>query len=110
VRQLAQLQELLPKLQLHGYQILALTPDPPADLGVAAQEHKLTFTLLSDGDLQAARAFGVAFQTEGSSPLPVPAVFIADTKGQIKFQYVNPDIRVRLDPDVLLAAAKASLR
>ena len=110
MRQLAQLQELLPKLQSHGYQILALTPDPPADLGVAARENNLTFTLLSDGGLEAARAFGVAFQTVGKSPLPVPAVFIADTNGQIKFQYVNPDFRVRLAVDVLLAAAKASLR
>lgn len=110
MHQLVQLQELLPKLESHGYQILALTPDPPADLEVAARENKLTFTLLSDGRLQAARAFGVAFQTAGASPLPVPAVFIVDRKGQIKFQYVNPDFRVRLDPDVLLAAAKASLR
>ena len=110
MRQLAQLQELAPKLQALGYQILALTPDPPADLGVAARENKLTFTLLSDGGLKAARAFGVAFQTVGRSPLPVPAVFIADPKGQIKFQYVNPDFRVRLAEDVLLAAAKASLR
>ena len=110
MRQLAQLQELQPKLKSHGFQILALTPDPPGDLVAAAREHKLTYTLLSDSSLGAARAFGVAFQTAGSSPLPVPAVFIADENGRIKFQYVNPDFRVRLETDVLLAAAKASLR
>ncbi|MGH2569205.1 MAG: hypothetical protein ACRDGA_12785, partial [Bacteroidota bacterium] len=40
--------------------------------------------------------------------LPVPAVFIVGTDGVIRFSYVNPNYRVRIDPDVLLAAAKAA--
>jgi peroxiredoxin len=39
--------------------------------------------------------------------LPAPAVFIVSGKGQILFQYVNPDYKVRLHPEILLAAAKA---
>jgi hypothetical protein len=31
----------------------------------------------------------------------------ASAKGQILFQYVNPDYKVRLHPEILLAAAKA---
>jgi hypothetical protein len=39
--------------------------------------------------------------------LPVPAVFmLGGTKGLIEFEYVNPDYRVRMSPDLLLAAAK----
>ena len=41
--------------------------------------------------------------------LPVPAVFVIDPEGVIDFQYVNPDYRARLDPNVLLAAARAAL-
>lgn len=41
--------------------------------------------------------------------LPVPAVFVI-TEGIIRFQYANPDYKVRLQPDVLLAAATAALR
>ena len=39
--------------------------------------------------------------------LPVPAVFfVGGTKGLIEFEYVNPDYRVRLSPDLLVAAAR----
>jgi hypothetical protein len=38
--------------------------------------------------------------------LPVPAVFlIGGTKCLIEFEYVNPDYRVRINPELLLAAA-----
>ena len=75
-----------------------------------------------------ARAFGLAFQVakealerrnfsaqledasgEKHHLLPVPATFIVSTDGTIKFEYVNPDHRVRIKPDLLLAAAKAAL-
>ena len=93
-----------------GYQILAVSPDPPEKLKETSEKHELGYRLLSDGDLVAARGFGLAFKKEGRSPLPVPAVFIAGTDGIIRFQYVNPKYSVRLDPDVLLAAAKAALK
>ncbi len=41
--------------------------------------------------------------------LPVPAVFLVATNGLIQFECVNPDYKVRLDPDLLLAAAKIML-
>lgn len=41
--------------------------------------------------------------------LPVPAVFVVGTDGVVRYQYVNPDHRVRLDAKVLLAAAKAQM-
>jgi hypothetical protein len=42
--------------------------------------------------------------------LPVPSVFIVGREGMIGFTYVNPDYKVRIDSDVLLAAAKAVLK
>jgi peroxiredoxin len=38
--------------------------------------------------------------------LPVPAVFLVATNGLVQFEYVNPDYKVRLDPDLLLAATR----
>jgi hypothetical protein len=38
--------------------------------------------------------------------LPVPAVFLIATNGLIQFQYANPDYRQRLNPDLLVAAAR----
>ena len=38
--------------------------------------------------------------------LPVPTIYLIDTSGVIQFQYSNPNYKVRLHPDVLLAAAR----
>jgi peroxiredoxin len=47
---------------------------------------------------------------ENHHMLPVPAVFLAGTNGVIQFTYANPDYRVRLHPDLLLAAARLARR
>ncbi|MGA9575264.1 MAG: hypothetical protein WBS20_15095, partial [Lysobacterales bacterium] len=44
---------------------------------------------------------------ENHHVLPAPATFIIGTDGVINFAYINPNYKVRLHPDVLLAAAKA---
>ena len=41
--------------------------------------------------------------------LPVPAVFIVGSDGIIRFEYVNPSHKIRIGPDLLLAAVKAFL-
>lgn len=76
--------------------------------------------------MEVARAFGVAYQVDASTLaalknygvdleeasgekhrfLPVPAVFVVGKNGVIQFEYVNPDYKVRLHPDLLLAAAR----
>lgn len=76
--------------------------------------------------MEAARAFGVAYRVdaptlsaltnfgvnleqasgEKHNLLPVPAVFLTDTKRLIHFQYVNPDYKVRVHPDLLITAAR----
>jgi peroxiredoxin len=93
-----------------GYQILGISPDSPEKLQGTIQKHGLTFPLLSDEDLATSGAFGIVFQMEGRRALPVPAVYIVGKNGLISFNYVHPNYRVRLDPDVLLAAAKAGLK
>lgn len=113
-----------------GYQILAISPDTPENLKPTVDRHSLGYQLLSDSELTAAKAFGIAFHLdepmferykgfgidlEAASgqdhhQLPVPAVFVCDDKGKVAFSYVNPDYRVRVDPSVILAAAKAELK
>lgn len=41
--------------------------------------------------------------------LPVPSTYIIGTDGMIHFQYSNTDYHVRLDPEVLLTAARQML-
>ena len=44
---------------------------------------------------------------ENHHVLPAPATYIIGKDGVINFAYVNPNYKVRLHPDVLLAAANA---
>ena len=84
------------------------------------------YTVLSDSDAAAARAFGIAFQlptaqaflyrgygidleaASGQShhQLPVPSVFLVQPGGTIAWVYSNPDYRVRPDNAELLEAAR----
>ena len=113
-----------------GYQIVAISPDRPEKLGASAKKHALAYVLLSDSKMTAARAFGVAYKVDDETmklyrkyeidleeasgekhhELPVPSVFLIGGSGKIAFEYVNPDYKVRLDPDVLLAAAKSAIK
>ncbi len=90
--------------------MLAISPDPPEKLVGTIEKHGLTFPLLSDADLSLSNAFGIVFQTKGRRALPVPAVYIVGTGGLITFNFVHPKYSVRLDPDVLLAAARAGIK
>ncbi len=109
-----------------GYQIIAISPDRPEKLVETLDAKGLGYTLLSDSGVEAARAFGLAWKLgpdilkryeefgidveEASGRthhmLPVPAVYITGSDGRVAFQHVNPDHTVRIDPEVLLVAAK----
>ena len=112
-----------------GYQIAAVSIDKPEKLKETLDKTKINYTLLSDSDAEASKAFGLAFKVadeynnklkdygisleEASGRdhhiLPVPAAFVINKKGVIKYSYVNPDLTIRVDPQVLLKAAKMSL-
>jgi peroxiredoxin len=106
-----------------GYQILAISPDSPASLKATPDRESLGFTLLSDSQATAAKAFGLAFQMPGDLVskykseyqidvekasgenhhlLPHPAVYIVSPKGVITYSYVNEDYKVRLTPEKIL--------
>jgi peroxiredoxin len=111
-----------------GYQIIAISTDRPGKVKETQTKHKAKYTLLSDHKMTVSQAFGLAFKVpdamvkkykndykidlEGDSGethhlLPVPAVFIVGTDGAITFTYVNPNYKKRIDPKLLMAAAKA---
>ena len=112
-----------------GYEMVFISADRPEKLAAILEEKDLRYTLLSDNDLTAARAFGVAFQVDDAYLdklaehdidieeasgrrhhwLPVPSNFIIGTDGIIDFQYANPNYTKRVDPRVLIAAAQAAL-
>jgi peroxiredoxin len=115
-----------PGLLALGFDIYFLSADRPELLYSSLKEPDIHYVLLSDAWMNAARAYGIAFRVDDSTSaryksmgidleaasgeshheLPVPAVFILDRKGVIRFAYANPDYKVRLKADDLLAAAR----
>ncbi|WP_299075048.1 peroxiredoxin-like family protein [uncultured Paraglaciecola sp.] len=129
-RQLAGLKDIEGKLDQLGYQIIAISPETPAQLQAQKLQTKFSVRLLADPDLEAISGFGIGFyvadetrskykskwdinltndKTSGKAVLPAPAVFIVNTQGKIEFSYVNPDIKTRISPELLYQAAKLSL-
>lgn len=104
-----------------GYQIIAISPDHLESLKPTVEDDKLNYNIYSDSGAALIQAIGIGFETpekakgyifkktnkEATDILPVPAVFILDTKGKILFEYINPDYSTRLSSELLLASLKA---
>jgi len=124
--QLGQLQKIETDLIELGYQIIAISPDRPEKLRESVEKQQLGYTVASDRHMEAAKAMGLAFRVseetleryskwgidleeasgETHRLLPVPAVFLLNRDGVIEFQFVHPNYKVRLDPEILQAVAK----
>lgn len=116
-RQLSGMQEIQDEILSLGYQILAVSPDSPEKLKKTSEDQSLKYQLISDSKTTLMQACGVAFQAPerkkeqllefsgGNNPgyLPVPTVFVLNQKGEILFEYINPNYRVRLDGAMLMA-------
>ncbi|GIJ97691.1 hypothetical protein CAPN001_22600 [Capnocytophaga stomatis] len=118
---LNQLQEKLPEFKSLNASLVALTPELP-DHSLSTQEkNKLEFEVLTDLNNEVARLYGVVFKLDdktaqryeqalhlssrngtNSSELPVPATYIIDKKGKIRYAFVNPDYKERANPEVII--------
>jgi peroxiredoxin len=130
---LSELRHVVPELESRGVDVYFLSGDRPellySSLKRETQEDidGLGYTILSDADMEAARALGIAFRVSSSTldymeergrdieassmdkfeALPVPAVYVIDADGEVTFSFVEPDYKVRLPADDVLAAATA---
>ena len=127
--QMEQLIKLEPRLTALGYQILAISPDSPASQRESLKKHQITYTLLSDSPMILTRKFGLAWHLNGMNNLlyrafgvdlkkasgqshlflPVPAAYVVDTMGQIKYLFYDPNYSKRVDPEELYHAAESAL-
>ncbi|WJG09585.1 peroxiredoxin-like family protein [Aliiglaciecola sp. LCG003] len=129
-RQLAEIKDIEQDLVELGYQVLAISPESPKRLQEQKLQTEFAVTLLSDESLQAIKGFGIGYYVAAETKdkykskwdiqltdevgsdravLPAPAIFIVDKKGLIKFNYVNPNFKVRPSAELILQAAKLSL-
>lgn len=125
--QLSDLRLIVRQVEALGYQVIAISPDRPEELVKTMTKDKLDYTLLSDSQAIALKAFGIAFRVDDATikkyqgygidlekssgethhALPVPSVFIVDRAHILQFSFTHPDYKVRVPGSVILAAAKA---
>lgn len=124
------LEEIHGQLRRLGFSLVAASPDRPALIAEHAKEGNLTFALFSDPDnalaqlcgldFELAPAYVAQYQAVGTDiprrqgndhwRLPVPAAFLIDSEGTVRFAYKNPDPTERVEPVDLVAAAEAFRR
>ena len=125
--QLGELQKIESKLKSLGVNIVAISPDSPEDLKKLIEKKTLSYQLYSDPNLDTAKAFGIAYKVDNENYkklkgfsanmkkkseqpdriLPVPAAFLVDKDGIIRFHYANANYKIRVSSDDLIAQAKA---
>jgi len=126
-RQMQGLIEVEQRIRDLGYQIIAISPDTPQRLQAQRTSSEFEVIRLADNTLQAISAFGLGYflsddvatdyrdklganlttlQGTNKVVLPVPAAYVFDTSGLVQFQYVNPNFRVRVSPQLLYYAAQ----
>ncbi|KIQ26128.1 alkyl hydroperoxide reductase [Variovorax paradoxus] len=113
-----------------GATLLAISPQTPGNSMDTAADNQLAFTVLSDSGLDAANGFDLAFTLppdlvdfygtvgtdipvlngNGLWVLPVPATYVIDEEGRIRFAHIEEDIRRRAEPLEVLGVIAQMVR
>jgi len=122
VGQMEAMNLILPQIQEAGATLLGISPQTVQQSFFMVDQHKLRFPLLSDKNNETARAFGLVYRVpdyqqsvyrrsfvnlphlngDDSCELPIPATYILDRDGIVRFASVNPDYSERPEPTDIL--------
>lgn len=125
--QLQYLQRSLPVFRELGANLLALTPEKPDGSLSVKEKNELEFEVLSDFNNEVAKSYGIVFKlndevsdlykntfnldleaynNSDSDELPVPATYLIDQSGIVRYAYLNADYTKRAEPKDILEALK----
>ena len=119
----------LPQVKAAGATLVAISPQKVQHNAFTADQHELSFPVLSDSGNQVAKQFGIAYRIPGeqeqlyrrsfvnlphlngdeSWELPLAATFIIASDGTIKLSFVQADYRERAEPANVLSSVHAQL-
>ena len=119
--QLSGLAEIEKEVIALGYQIIAISPDNYKMLSNTIEKDEVAYQLYADPDARLIQALGIGFKTpegnkkyifnktnfEPTEILPVPTVMVVNKKGEILFEYINPNFKERLNENLLLGVLKS---
>ena len=126
VGQMEAMNLVLPQIEQAGATLVAVSPQTVKQAFFMHDQHKLRFPLLSDADNQVARKFGLSYRVpaaqeavyrkafvnlpftngDDSWELPIPATYIVDREGTIRYASANEDYTERPEPDDLVRALR----
>jgi len=125
--QLQHLQRNLPAFQELNASLIALTPEKPDGSLSVKEKNELEFEVLSDFNNDVAKSYGLVFKLEDevsdlykntfgldleeyndtdSDELPVPATYVIDQSGLVKYAYLNADYTQRAEPQEIIEVLK----
>lgn len=119
-------QSHLPELKMLGASLVAISPQTPDNSLTTIEKNELAYTVLSDSQMVAASSFGIGFSLppelvdlyssvgnnlpelngNGNWILPIPATFIIDQTGFIRFAHVEADYRNRAEPSEVISVVR----
>jgi peroxiredoxin len=126
--ELRALQANLERIIELGASLLAISPQAPTNALSLAEKHGLGFEALSDVHQEVIRAYRLQYTVpvesqeiyrtifgndlsqrtaDGTWSLPIPATFVLDGQGVVRVRHVDPDYRVRMEPDDIVSALRA---
>ena len=126
VGQMEAMNLVLPQIEQAGATLVAVSPQTVKQAFFMHDQHKLRFPLLSDADNQVARKFALTYRVpdaqeavyrkafvnlpftngDDSWELPIPASYIVDREGTIRYASANEDYTERPEPDDLVRALR----
>lgn len=121
--QVEAMNRLLTRILEVGATAVAISPQTVQQSYFMADQHQLRFPLLSDAGNQVARQFGLVYRVpdeqqaiyrrafvnlplangDESWELPIPATFILDRDGTVRYASADPDYTDRPEPEQILA-------
>lgn len=123
--QLRALQARLKDIHALGATLVAISPQVPDGSMTQDEISQMDFVVLSDQDAQIASQYGIAWEVPefliehmrvdrnlnlekinngNASVLPIPATFVLDSDGVVKWRYIDVDYRTRSEPDDIIEA------
>ncbi|MEV5506718.1 peroxiredoxin-like family protein [Streptomyces orinoci] len=110
-----------------GACLVAVSPQIPDESLTLAEKERLAFPVLSDIGSRVAASYGIAFELSGelggkydefgfdlarvnaghARTLPLPATFVIDGEGTVRWSFVDTDYTVRAEPAEILSALDA---
>ncbi len=125
--------DLYPRVRQRGALLVAVSPQTLRQSDFAVQQHGIAYPLLQDANCALAEQFRIAFPVSPTMQryyrsilvnipfinsgknvmagpddavwkLPLPATFVVDQQGRVRFAEAHADFRVRPEPEDVLAA------